>query len=82
MTVTSLEPSLIVRPLGGCGEIGLNATMLQVGDDVILVDCGMMLGLADAPGVDIAVPDYEALRRDGRLKSALRQVGARWTRRS
>jgi ribonuclease J len=55
-----------VIPLGGCGEFGLNCTCMDVGDDVIVVDCGLMLPADDMPGVDQVLPDltYLALNRD------------------
>lgn len=58
--------SLKILPLGGCGEVGLNATLLIDGDDALLVDCGVLLGVPNAPGVDRAVPGLEALASPGR----------------
>jgi ribonuclease J len=54
-------PRLRVLPLGGCGEIGLNATLLLYGDDALLIDCGALLGVWDAPGIERAVPGFEPL---------------------
>ena len=48
-------------PLGGCGEIGLNATLLLDGDDGLLIDCGALLGVPNAPGVEKTVPGFEPL---------------------
>src|SRR5688572_30940549 len=59
-------PQLRVLPLGGCGEIGLNATLLSYGDESLLIDCGALLGVWDAPGIDRAVPGFEPLFRGGR----------------
>lgn len=64
--VELVSPSLLVLPLGGCGEIGLNATLLVDGDDALLIDCGVLLGVQNAPGVDRAVPGFEPLFRFGR----------------
>jgi ribonuclease J len=58
--------SLKIVPLGGCGEIGLNATLFIDGEDALLVDCGILLGVPNAPGVERAVPGFEALRVPGR----------------
>lgn len=52
---------LKVIPLGGLGEIGLNAMVFEVGDEKLLVDCGLMFPPADLPGVDIVVPDFRYL---------------------
>lgn len=58
--------ALTILPLGGCGEIGLNATLLVSGEDALLVDCGALLGVSGSPGVDRAVPGFEPLFRHGR----------------
>src|SRR5688572_2251324 len=50
-----------VLPLGGCGEIGLNATLILYGKDALLIDCGALIGVWDAPGIERAVPGFEAL---------------------
>lgn len=57
---------LQIIPLGGCGEVGLNATLFVDGDDALLIDCGILLGVPNAPGVERAVPGLEALRTQNR----------------
>ncbi len=59
-------------PLGGLGEFGLNAMVLEWQDDLLLLDAGMLFPPADLPGVDFIVPDFEylAARRD-RLRGIL-----------
>jgi ribonuclease J len=57
----SSEAALTIVPLGGCGEVGLNATLLIEGDEALLIDCGILLGVEGAPGVERAVPGFEAL---------------------
>jgi len=52
---------LRVIPLGGLGEIGMNLMVYEVGDDAILVDCGMMFPDAATLGVDVIVPDMTYL---------------------
>jgi ribonuclease J len=64
--IESSGSALRVLPLGGCGEVGLNATLLFEGDDALLVDCGVLLGVPNAPGVDRAVPGFEPLFRGAR----------------
>ena len=53
-------------PLGGLGEFGLNAMVLEWEDHLLLVDAGVMFPGHDTPGVDSIVPDfaYLAERRD------------------
>jgi ribonuclease J len=64
--IEAVESGLSVLPLGGCGEIGLNSTLLIHGRDALLVDCGILLGIPNAPGVDRAVPGFEPLHRENR----------------
>lgn len=48
-------------PLGGAGEIGKNCTVLEQGDDLIVVDCGISFPHAEQYGVDIVIPDFTYL---------------------
>lgn len=50
--------SLLVIPLGGIEEIGLNMTVFRYADDMFIVDCGLMFPEEDMPGVDFVVPDF------------------------
>ncbi|MEL6185698.1 MAG: ribonuclease J, partial [Myxococcota bacterium] len=61
-----MSEALTILPLGGCGEVGLNATLFVYDGQAILLDCGAFLGLQDAPGVNKVVPGFEPLFRDGR----------------
>src|SRR5262249_49860675 len=47
--------------LGGLGEFGLNALVLECEEDRILVDAGALFATADLPGVDSVVPDFRYL---------------------
>ncbi len=49
-------------PLGGLGEFGLNAMVLDWNGQLLLVDAGMAFASAEMPGVDSIVPDFEYLR--------------------
>jgi ribonuclease J len=48
-------------PLGGLGEFGLNALVLQWERHVLLIDAGVMFPSAEQPGVDSIVPDFQYL---------------------
>jgi ribonuclease J len=54
-------PALSIIPLGGIGEIGLNMTVLEYGDDIIVIDAGLMFPDAEMLGVDIVIPDFAYL---------------------
>jgi ribonuclease J len=51
-----------IIPLGGLGEIGLNAMVFELGGERLLVDAGLMFPGPESPGVDILVPDFSYLR--------------------
>jgi ribonuclease J len=54
-------PALLIIPLGGIGEIGMNATVLECGNDIIVIDAGLMFPDPEMLGVDIVVPDFTYL---------------------
>lgn len=53
---------LKIIPLGGLGEIGLNMAIFEYGEDIIVVDCGLMFPDASMLGIDLVVPDITYLR--------------------
>ncbi|WP_282003939.1 ribonuclease J [Geotalea uraniireducens] len=63
------QPGLRIIPLGGLGEIGLNMTVFEHGNDIIVVDCGLMFPEPHMLGIDLVIPDISYLReRADRLR--------------
>jgi ribonuclease J len=68
----TIEPTLRLLPLGGLGEIGLNMLLLECGEDLLAVDCGLMFPDAELPGVDYVIPDFTyLLARRERLRGVV-----------
>ena len=57
----AIEPSVRIIPLGGLGEIGLNMMLVESGDDLLAVDCGLMFPDDEMPGIDYVIPDFSYL---------------------
>src|SRR6202051_1009091 len=57
------DHKLQIVPLGGLGEFGMNSMAIRYGDDIIVVDAGMMFPDAELLGVDIVTPDFSYLEQ-------------------
>jgi len=58
------DKKLQVIPLGGLGEFGMHMMALRYGDDIVVVDAGMMFPEAELLGVDIVTPDLTFLKEN------------------
>jgi len=58
------DHKLQVIPLGGLGEFGMNMTAIRYGNDIIVVDCGMMFPDSELLGVDLVMPDLTFLKEN------------------
>src|SRR5688572_25984316 len=58
------DKKLHIVPLGGLGEFGMNSMAIRYGDDIIVIDAGMMFPEAELLGVDIVTPDFAYLEEN------------------
>jgi ribonuclease J len=63
--------SLWAIPLGGLGEFGMNMMALRFGEDIIVIDAGLMFPEQELLGVDIVIPDTTYLKMN---KSKVRAI--------
>jgi ribonuclease J len=56
--------TLTVVPLGGLGEFGMNMMALRTGEDILVIDAGMMFPESELLGVDLVIPDITFLKQN------------------
>ncbi|MGB4592318.1 MAG: ribonuclease J [Coriobacteriia bacterium] len=70
--MTSKKNRLRIIPLGGLDEIGKNMTVVEYGNDMVVIDAGLMFPDEDSPGVDLILPDYSyVLKRKDKLRGII-----------
>ncbi|MEI7635003.1 MAG: ribonuclease J, partial [bacterium] len=61
-----------IMPLGGAGEIGMNMTLIEYGNDIIAVDCGQMIPDDELLGIDMVIPDINyVIERANKFRAIL-----------
>lgn len=58
------KKKLKIIPLGGLQEIGKNITAFELGNDIIVVDCGVAFPEDDMLGIDLVIPDISYLTKN------------------
>lgn len=66
------SPRLKIIPLGGNGEIGKNMMIYEYGDDIIIIDCGIMFPRSEMLGIDFIIPNITYLEeRKNKIRGLL-----------
>ena len=70
--MTQKKTRLRVIPLGGLDEVGKNMTVVEYGDDMVVIDAGIMFPDEDHPGVDLILPDFSYIvKRKDKLRGII-----------
>ncbi len=59
-----MKHKLKIIPLGGVGEIGKNMTVIEYGNDILIIDCGLIFPDEEMPGIDVVIPDMTYLEQN------------------
>lgn len=55
---------LRIIPIGGFGEVGKNMAVYEYGNNLMIVDAGIMFPENDMIGIDYIIPDFESFLKD------------------
>src|SRR6185369_14316420 len=70
--IPDVGENIRIIPLGGVEEIGKNMTVIEIGDDIIVVDAGMYFSNENTPGIDYVIPNTRYLEeRKGKIRALI-----------
>ncbi|MBA3550897.1 ribonuclease J [Patescibacteria group bacterium] len=70
--IPPLGDNIRIIPLGGVEEIGRNMTMVEYGDDIVIIDAGFQFQEDDTPGIDYILPNTKYLEdRKEKIRAVL-----------
>jgi len=58
----SKKENLRIIPLGGLEQVGINMTLLEFGDQILIIDMGLMFPEETTPGIDYIIPNVSYLK--------------------
>jgi len=62
LTAPKNTPKMRVYALGGLEEIGRNCTVFECGNDIVIIDIGLMFPEEGMPGIDYIIPNISSLK--------------------
>ena len=66
------KEKLKIIPIGGLHEIGKNMTLLEYGDDILIIDCGMSFPDDQMLGIDVVIPNFNyIIENSDRIKGLI-----------
>src|SRR3989344_3517077 len=60
-SLNSKHRTLRIIPVGGLEEVGRNMTVLEYGNDIVIIDMGLQFPEEDMPGIDYIIPNISYL---------------------
>lgn len=71
--IPPVAPGVVrIIPLGGVEEIGMNMTVVEIGNDIIVIDAGFKFKDSDTPGIDYILPNTKYLEeRKGKIRAMI-----------
>ena len=65
------QNDILIASLGGLGAVGMNCYIVQMGDEIIVMDAGILFAGGETPGIDYIIPDYTYLINNAHKIKAL-----------